>query len=371
MRKSLLRVALLADASHVNTQCWYEGLSRADASIQVLSFTACPPDVMRTHQLPFRQLPGKLYYIAAVPYVRRLMSIIKPHVVVAYYTTGYGTLGALAGHQPLVQVTSGSDVLLAPRNPIMRSLVRFNLSRADLVTTWAPHMAEAARQLGVREERMLVMPRGIPLQRFASNRCLPPRNNELLRIISTRSLEADYNFDLLLKSARILGEYGVPFSLTIAGDGPKREELVALAQRLGLYPQVQFAGFVHHDQLPTLLARHNLYISLVHSDGISASLLEAMATGLFPVVPNHPANRHWIKHGENGWLLDDLSPVTIARAIREAISDTPLRQRAWQQNLAIVRNRADLYSNSEAFVEHFRRLASNYRSDRGYQSCEE
>ncbi len=362
MSRPLLRLVLLADAAHVNIQRWCEGLSQADVDIHVLSFTACPSEAMRTHRLPFRQLPGKLYYVGAVPYVRRLMDIIQPHVVVAYYVTGYGTLGALAGYQPLVQVTSGSDVLLAPHNPFMRRLVRFNLSRADLVTTWAPHMADAVKQLGVAEERLLVLPRGIPLQRFAGQRCIQPSNEDFARIISTRSLRTDYNLDLLLKAAHLLYDNGVTFSLTIAGDGPRREKLVALARRLGVWPWVQFAGFVPHDQLPTMLAQHNLYISLIDSDGTSASLLEAMATGLFPIVPNHPANRHWIEHRKNGWLLDDLSPSAVAQAIRKSISDLSLRQRAWQQNLEIVCDRADLYRNSETFGEHFRRLASNYRN---------
>jgi glycosyltransferase involved in cell wall biosynthesis len=369
MGKPVLRLALLADAAHVNIQRWCEGLSRAGADIHVLSFRGCVSKVKQTCRLSIPQLPGKLHYIAAVPCVRRLISIIQPHVVVAYYVTGYGTLGALVGHHPLVQVTSGSDVLLAPHGPLMGCLVRFNLSRADLVTAWAPHMAEAARRLGVAEERILILPRGIPLHRFANKRCLLPSNNGCVRIISTRSLKADYNVDLLLKAMHLLHESGMTFSLTIAGDGPERKKLVALAQKLGLSHRVRFVGFIPNDQLSALLAEHDLYVSLVNSDGVAASLLEAMAVGLCPLVPDHLANRYWIEPGENGLLLNDFSPVAVAQAIRKAITDLPLRQRAWQQNLEIIRNRADLYHNSEIFVEHFRQLASDYRSrnSKGFQ----
>jgi glycosyltransferase involved in cell wall biosynthesis len=90
-----------------------------------------------------------------------------------------------------------------------------------------------------------------------------------------------------------------------------------------------------------------------------------MTVGLLPIVPNHPANRFWIKDGENGLLLNDLSPDGIAQCIARAISDLPLRQRAWQANSQIVRDRADLYRNSKMFVEKFRELArqhsENYR----------
>jgi glycosyltransferase involved in cell wall biosynthesis len=362
MSKSILRLALLADAAHVNIQRWCEGLSQAGADIHILSFGSCVSEMNQTYRLPIPLLPGKLHYVAAVPYARRLIRLIRPHVLAAYYVTGYGTLGALAGYHPLVQVTSGSDVLLAPHNSLMRRLIRYNLSQADLVTAWAPHMAQAAQRLGAAEERILVLPRGIPFQHFASVHCSPPRNGDLVHIISTRSLKADYNLDLLLRAMRLLHESDVRFYLTLAGDGPHREELIALAQKLGLEHQVRFVGFVPNDELPLLLAQHNLYVSLVDSDGVSASLLEAMAVGLLPIVPDHPANRFWIKPGENGLLLDDLSPVAVAQAIGSAISNLSLRERAWQQNSDIVRNRADLYRNSEIFVERFWQLANGYRS---------
>ncbi len=362
MSPSRLKLVLLADAAHVNCQRWCKALIRAGAEVHVLSFSECEPNGMRMYRLPVAQLPGKLHYIAAVPYVRRLIDRIQPDVVVAYYVTGYGFLGALAARRPLVQVTSGSDILLAPAGAVMRQVVRYALGRADLVTAWAPHMSEAARELGVREGRILVLPRGIPFQELAGSRCARPEAGRAVKIISTRSLKADYNVDQLLRVSRILDERGVNFLLTIAGDGPQREELMAETRRLGLESRVRFAGFVTNDELPVLLAQQHLYISLVGSDGVSASLLESMAVGLLPIVPNHPANRFWITPGVNGVLLDDLSPFRVAEAICGSGSDLPLRERAWRENAEIVSTRADLYRNAELFVERFRQLTKDHPS---------
>src|SRR5204863_7768121 len=96
-------------------------------------------------------------------------------------------------------------------------------------------------------------------------------------------------------------------------------------------------------ELPGILANSDLYISLIETDGVSASLLEAMATGILPIVPDHPANRFWITPGENGILLTDLSPRSIAESIVSASKDWSLRRRAWEQNVKTVQNRADLY----------------------------
>jgi glycosyltransferase involved in cell wall biosynthesis len=357
MSKSGLRLALLADAAHVNIQRWCEGLSRAGADLHVLSFRAPLSTTGQTHQLPVSQMLGKFHYITSVPYVRQLIREIEPEVVVAYYVTGYGTLGALAGHHPLVQVTSGSDVLLAPRNPVMRRLLRYNLGRADLVTAWAPHMASAAKALGVPEDRILVMPRGIPVDHFASARSSTPASGDSINLISTRSLKAEYNLPVLIDALRLLRDEGVNFRLTLAGDGPQRGELMEMAERLDLKEQIRFAGFVSNDELPKLLSEHNMYISMVDSDGVSASLLEAMAVGLMPMVPDNPANRFWIKQNENGTLMNSLAPQSVAQAIRDAFFNVGLRRKAWELNSDRVRRDADLFENSKRFLARFQQLA--------------
>jgi glycosyltransferase involved in cell wall biosynthesis len=356
MTNPALKIALLADASHVNIQRWTEGLVNAGADVRILSLTPGETSIVQVYPLrALARLPKLAYFTAAVQ-VRRLLRRIQPDILVAYYVTGYGTLATLSGFHPRVHVTSGSDVLLVP-NLLIHALVRWNLRRADLITAWAPHMAEAALRLGVPETRLMTVPQGIPSGIFKKHRCARPDPAVPVRMISTRSLKASYRFDVLLEAARLLRESGTMFHLTIAGDGPQRGELAALAERYQLGDLVTFAGFVPNHDLPPLLAQHHLYVSMVPSDGVSASLLEAMSAGLYPVVPDHPANRLWIEADHNGTLLDDLRPETVARALHDAVDDVARRVNAWEQNPQIVSTRADLYHNSRIFVERFRQLA--------------
>jgi glycosyltransferase involved in cell wall biosynthesis len=357
-RRSALRLAVLGDAAHVNVQRWCEGLTRAGADVHVLSFRDGDSKGWRVYPLPAPGLAGKLHYLACVPHVRRLLNMIRPQVLLSYYVTGYGTLGSLTGFHPIVQVTSGSDLLVALRNPVIRRIVRHNLSRADLVTAWAEHMAEAALANGAPVEKLMALPRGIPFSLFAGQRCMQP-NTGRLRLISTRSLRADCNIGLLLEAAHLLQQGGVEFKVTVAGDGPLRHKLVLLADRLGLGDRVRFAGFVSNDALPSLLAQHDMYVALSPSDGVSASLLEAMAVGLFPIVPNHAANRLWIQNEQNGALLDELLPSSIARAIERAAVDVRLRERAWNVNGEIVRKDADLDRNCQQYLLRFEQLLDN------------
>ncbi|MGH9966924.1 MAG: glycosyltransferase family 4 protein [Pyrinomonadaceae bacterium] len=358
---SPLRLVLLADAAHVNIERWVEGLTTAGADVHVLSFRAAESDLTQAYQLPHPAMLGKLRYYTAASHVKRLIHEIEPDVVAAYYVTGYGTLGALSEFQPLIQVTSGSDVLLPPRNPILRRQLRRNLSKAALITAWAPHMADAAEQLGAQRDRIMVLPRGIPCEDFASFRCMVPSNQNGVRIVCTRALKENYNLDHLVKAIRIVNDSGPVCTLTMVGDGPYRRTLEALSCSLGLENQVRFAGFVSNDRLPEVLAEHSLYLSPVGSDGVSASLLEAMAVGLLPIVPDNAANRFWITQSRNGLLLRAVSPEEIAGTIRTGALDLALRRRAWEENQSLVRRRADLYENARSFVEAFRSVVAGCR----------
>jgi glycosyltransferase involved in cell wall biosynthesis len=361
-----LKIALLADAGHANCRQWCEGLMHAGAEVHVLSFRSGDCSASRVYGIPPLPLAGKLNYICSAVFVRSLLRKIEPHVVVAYYVTGYGTLARLAGFHPLVQVTSGTDILRAPRNSLMRTVVRFNLRDADLVTAWAPHMAEGARELGVVDERLFVLPRGIPLRSFSGLRSSHPREGDSPCAITTRSLKPGYNADILIESIHVLKSRGTAASLTIAGDGPQREQLAMQTDRLQVRGAVRFAGFVDNDKLAHLLARHNLYVSVPDSDGVSASLLEAMALGLLPIVRDDPSSRHWIENGVNGLLLEHPSPEALAKAVLRAMSDLALRERAWRMNPEIVASRANLYQNSKIFVEKFKELAGRQEIQNSY-----
>src|ERR1051325_250317 len=100
MRGTNLKLAILADAAHVNCQRWCEGLHAAGAEVHIISFASADLKNISLHRLPKLFFPGKLRYFTSVPYVRKLLEKLRPDVLVAYYITGYGTLAALVGYHP-------------------------------------------------------------------------------------------------------------------------------------------------------------------------------------------------------------------------------------------------------------------------------
>ena len=83
-----------------------------------------------------------------------MVAALEPDLLIGYFVTGYGTLSAFNGFHPLVQITSGEDVLTSHANPLFRPLIKHNLHKADLVIAWAPHMAQARRALGIPDQKL-------------------------------------------------------------------------------------------------------------------------------------------------------------------------------------------------------------------------
>lgn len=354
------KIALLGDANSINVLRWREGLTRAGAEVHIFSIHINTSSDPEFHAINAPRLPGmpeKLRYFTAINAAKKEIAKLQPDLLIGYFITGYGTLSALSGFRPLVQITSGEDILTAPSNPAMRILVKNNLRQADLIVAWAPHMADAVRSLGFRDNKIMTLPRGIPLEGFRNCRSkFPEETIQPIRILSTRSLYPIYNIDKKILAISALRERGYNCSLTIVGDGPLRPQLEALTYSLGMSEWISFFGRVPNQTLPTLLAEHDLYLSLVMFDGVSASLLEAMAASVFPIVYDHPANRYWIEHGKNGLLVNKLDSEHVAETISQAIDNTNLRRDAWGKNRELVHARADLWRNSEAYMVRFRRL---------------
>lgn len=345
-----MRIAVVGDAASINVRRWCEGLRAAGAAVGVVSAAGPWRDDIPVHRLPLGGRLAKAKYLVLAPFARRAVAVIRPDVIVGYFATGYGTLARLAGGRPLVQVTAGDDVLVTPPGTLAHRMATRNLREADLVVAWAPHMADAVRRFGVPEERILVQPRGIPLDGYAERRDPVPGT----RLVCTRSLRREYHHEAILEALADPALAAV--RLTVAGEGPERAALERRTAALGLGERVRFVGPVPNDTVPHVLADHDVYVSACERDGASASLLEAMAAGLVPVVARHPANAWWVEDGVTGLLVDQRAGGLVP-ALARATTDAALASAAADRNPRVVRERGDLHANMRAFVDAFAALA--------------
>lgn len=311
-----------------------------------------------------RCLGGKLSYLFSVPRVRQLIRAIDPDIVVAYRLTSYGYIASLAGTRPLVLAADGGDVQVqCARSLFKRRLAQYALKRADLVHAWSVNISNSLQELGVPRGRILVKPRGIELDLFGGLRMVKEREHT---IITTRSLMDYCKVDVILRAIARINEDLPDIRYEVVGDGPQKNLLEMLSRDLGISEKTRFIGRTSRVEIARHLAKADIYCSMLETDGLSASLLEAMAAGAFPVVTDIPANRYWINDGDNGLLVKPNSVEHLCQSLIRAFNNNLLREKARMINQHIIKERADISKNMRIFEQRYHQLIVGHSSNRGF-----
>lgn len=123
----------------------------------------------------------------------------------------------------------------------------------------------------------------------------------LTTLITVGRLVPIKGIDIQLHALARLLERGRKLRLVVVGDGPQRQPLQALADRLGLTQHVDWLGFRHDPE--TYLARAEIFLCTSYNETFSLTLCEAMAHGLVCVAPRVGGPAEIIRHGIDGLLL--------------------------------------------------------------------
>jgi glycosyltransferase involved in cell wall biosynthesis len=318
-----------------------------------------------------RALPTSLQrYLHAWRYrragLRRLLDELHPDVFHAHYATEHGFYGAV-GYHPYVVSAWGSDLLVDSYRGLNRRIARSALLAADLVTGNDASLVKRAVELGVPTERTAVVHLGIERVFLEagehsvnlSDAPSPPA------ILSFRALERLYNVDVLVLALLAAKKQLPEARLLIAGDGRERSRLEALVKAYDHTGSIEFRGRVEHSQLPNLLARCQVYVSVPSSDSLALSNLEAMAADAFPIVSDLPSVDGWIEDGANGFRVPPRDVEALAGAIVRALNDPDLRRRAALHNRALVAARGLREPNMLLMERHYYRLAGHPVTEQG------
>jgi glycosyltransferase involved in cell wall biosynthesis len=103
-------------------------------------------------------------------------------------------------------------------------------------------------------------------------------------------------------------------------------------------------------------------IGLSISDGLSTSALEAMVMGAFPVQSNTSCLTELVNDGETALMVPAEDPVEVAAAIRRALSDDAMVDRAAEFNARLAAEHLDYNVIQPRVVEVYERIAAETRA---------
>jgi glycosyltransferase involved in cell wall biosynthesis len=278
-----------------------------------------------------RRLALRDYYPGSVLRAARAVRAAQPDVL---HTHGHfaGTAGRLAarfaGVRTFVHHLHTSDTTLRPRHRRLERLLGRGTRR--ILCCSAAVARHALEDLGLPADRIVVVRNGIdpaPPVTPEQARALLPREVVAPIVGCVGGLSPHKGQAVLLRAFATLPASGSGPSLVLAGDGPERPDLEALARDLAIAPRVHFLG-LRHDARALLPAFALLAAPSVGREGLGLSVLEGMDAGL-PVVASRTGGLpELIEEGVTGHLVPEGDPQALAAAIASLLDD-PRRARGW------------------------------------------
>jgi glycosyltransferase involved in cell wall biosynthesis len=334
MQAEDLKVVILAPANSVHTHRWVEALHRRGHHITLVSQHDPgewrPPTAVRMYRLPHS---GALGYFRNAPRWRRLLRELEPDLVSAHYASGYGTTSAIVGFRPTLLSVWGTDVFEFPfASPWHRALLRFNLRRASRIASTSRIMAARVQRLEPAVRPVFVTPFGVDCDRFRPGR---PAALPYLTVGTVKTLDQRYGVDLLIRAfARLQQDDALTATavasrlrLLLVGTGAELERLRALADEICEPGTVDFAGPARHDDVPSWLARLDVYVAASRYESFGVAVVEASACGVPVVVSDVGGLPEVVRDGETGLVVPCEDVDALALAIKRLVLDGEWRRR--------------------------------------------
>ena len=297
----------------------------------------------------------KWRYIFSAFKLRRLLKDIKPDILHGHYATSAGIICLLSGFRPFIISARGSDLINSMKSAFWRTALRVIFAKSSLVHTVSSQLKEYAMALNVPENKTLMLTQGVNTDKFQYNEPKSKLDNPV-KLLCTRRLDPVCSPEVIVEACRLLDLKGIDFRLLFAGYGSEKENLQLLVEKYSLTKKITFLGGYSNDNLPVILSENDIYVSASKWDGTSVSLLEAMASGVFPVVSDIESNKAWINDGKTGLMFDFTDAESLADTIIRAIKDDNIRISAVQANRKTILEKADRSKNMSILEREYYRI---------------
>lgn len=265
---------------------------------------------------------------------------------------------------PHITTIHGSDLNILKKHHILHPLCRFTIRNADIVTVNSRFMQrQLAELVPSNEGKIRIIPMGIDLYKFSPFRKikLEEECKREKRILYVGRLVDIKGVKYLIAAMPEILRHHPDAILRIIGSGPDHDSLVMRAIELGLEENIQFLGTVNHIELSSYYQWADMFVlPSINIGGITEAfgvvLLEAMASGCPVIASNVGGIPDIITNGENGFLVPERDPASLAEKIVTLLSDTALAEQFRQAGYDTVQKRFSWDVVSHMFSEVYEEI---------------
>ena len=223
------------------------------------------------------------------------------------------------------------------RKPVIEFLKRKFMRTCRAFVVPGRSSFQYVMNFGTREEDVFVAPNAVDTELFAGKATAVRQEAAMHRqalklparyfLFVGRLVREKGLFDLLEAYGKLSPGVRAGFGLVLAGEGAVRAELVRRSSQV-TPGDVQYAGFVHREQLVSYYALAEAFVFPSHTDTWGLVVNEAMACGL-PVISSEAAGctADLVQDGWNGRVVRRGDVAQLASAMEELAQDSALRMR--------------------------------------------
>lgn len=317
------------------------------------------------HRLPIGKDPDNLHYqsrknLLAYAWKGYLFSrqLIRTEggfdLIHAFFTVPCGFMAMLLRFEyrlPYVVSLRGADVpgyseRFSTMYAALRPIVRCVWNNAASVVSNSVGLRDLALRTDPNRQ-IPVIPNGVDTDEFRPTHTRP--QTETVRVLAVSRLTPRKGIRFLIRSLVLLP---ASVRLVVVGGGGERANLESIAAESDVTDRVDFRGLIPHEHLPEIYRECAIFCLPSLNEGMSNTVLEAIASGLPVVATVTGGTEELVTDGENGFFVEKESPEDLAEKIGKLASDAGLRARmgaasrtkaesmSWQ---AVATRYADVY----------------------------
>lgn len=277
------------------------------------------------HMAPYTMARGALATVRQLQAEGFNFDLIDAHY---YYPDGVaaGMLARWLG-KPFVVTARGTDLNLIPQYPIPRKLILQTAAQAHASIGVCQALMQSLQELGADASKLHTLRNGVDLQRFMPEPRLVARRKLGLKEEGPYLLSVGHLIERKGHHIAIEALVDLPgVQLLVAGDGPEKGALKALASRLGVAERVHWAGVVPQTELKWWYNAADALALCSSREGWANVLLEAMACGTPVIATNIWGTPEVVSTPAAGLLMAQRNAESLAQTWRQLMAALPSRE---------------------------------------------
>ncbi|MBI5747963.1 MAG: glycosyltransferase family 4 protein [Nitrospinae bacterium] len=273
-------------------------------------------------------LYGLFYFFSILKLLFKLKKIFSSEVILSYWVYPDGFASVLASKilkLPVIIVGLGSDINEMPSSFINRKLITWTLKNADSVVSLSAAMKNEIINLGIPQDKIMVVPNGVdealfyPADKLSSRKKTGlPMEKRIILYVGRLSSEKGVNH--LIDAVPRIRDKEPDILLVIIGTGGLLNKLMSQTKDLGIEGNVLFLGERLHSDIPVYINASELLLLPSLCEGCPNVVLEALACGTPVIASNVGGVPEIITSEDLGMLVYPADPDALADAVIKAFS---------------------------------------------------